>query len=83
MLPWCSGLALQAALSSVPLWSPFVGFLADRIPVDLEREEAVYVSYSDYWKWAARLLAGILCEEAVPRAHSYLGTTQGIPLAFL
>lgn len=80
MLPWCSGLALQAALSSVPLWSPFVGFLGDRIPADLKREEAVYVSYSGYWKWAARPLAGRLCEDAFP---SYLSSTQGIPLAFL
>lgn len=48
MLPWCSGLALQAALSSVPLWSPFAGFLANRVPVDLEREEEVwYVIHSD------------------------------------
>lgn len=39
MLPWCSGLALQAVgLSSVFLWSPFVGF-ANRVPVDLEKEE--------------------------------------------
>lgn len=44
MLPWCSGLAVQAALSSVLLCSPFVGFLAVRVPVDLEREEEVCMS---------------------------------------
>lgn len=41
MLPWCFGLALQTALSSVPICSPLSGFLADRVPDGLQREEVV------------------------------------------
>lgn len=78
------GLARQAALRSVPLCSPFVGFLADRVPVDLETEEEVCMSATHYWKWAARPLAGRLCEEAVPRPPQLLelnsGNSSGFPL---
>jgi len=50
MLPWCSELALQVALSSVSLCSPFSGFPADRVPDGLQREEVVMSATPDYWK---------------------------------
>lgn len=62
MGPWCSGSALQTVLSSVPLCSPFSGFLADRVPDGLQGEGGGYV-----WKWIARPIAGRLWEGAVPR----------------
>lgn len=84
MLPWCSGLALQAALSSVPLWSPFVGFFVDRVPDDLERQEEVCMS--------ATLITGsgqpgLLLGGSVRRLSvdppATLSLIQGILLAFL
>lgn len=45
MLPQCAAFALQTALRSVTLCSPFSGFLADRVPRGLQRG-AGYVSCS-------------------------------------
>lgn len=41
MLPQCAAFALQTALRSVTLCSPFSGFLADRVPRGLQRQELV------------------------------------------
>lgn len=81
MHPWCSGLALQTALSSVPLCSPFSGFVADRVPDGLQREEVVMSATLITGSGQSGLLLGGSGRGLCPDSLS-LNLTQENPLDF-
>lgn len=81
MLPWCSGLALQTAVSPVPLCSPFGAFLGDRVPDALQREELVMSATPITGSGQPGLLLGRSGRRLCPDPLS-LTLTQGNPLDF-
>lgn len=81
MLPWCSGLALQTALGSVPLCSPFSGFLADSVSDGLQREEVVMAATPITGSGQPGLLLGGSGRRLCPDPLS-VSLIQGNPLDF-